>query len=95
MQLPGDTHHAVLAVVHSVTRGTKKAVDDAIYQAEVDNLGSTHRDFDLGVAYDLSLLERPLRGNELRSLVDRAKDLAHDAGAIRAIRQVVVPAKIF
>ncbi|MBT3221550.1 MAG: 3-phosphoglycerate dehydrogenase, partial [Proteobacteria bacterium] len=66
---------AILAVAHSVARGTKKAIDDAIFEAEVDNLGSMHRDFDVGVAYDLSLLDRPLNETELNRLVQRAGEL--------------------
>jgi D-3-phosphoglycerate dehydrogenase len=85
--------HAVLAVVHSTSRGTKKAVDDAIFEAEASNLGSTHRDFENGVAYDLSVLDRPLLREELDRLVMRAADLARDARAIRAVRQIVVPAE--
>ena len=83
--------HTVLAVVHSVSRGTKKAVDDAIYEAEASNLGSTHRDFEIGIAYDLSLLDRPLGRPELEHLVLRARELANDPGAFRSIRQVQVP----
>lgn len=83
--------HAVLAVVHSVSRGTKKAVDDAIYEAEASNLGSMHRDFPNGIAYDLSVLDRPLKDEELQQLVRRAVDLANDEGAIRSIRQIEVP----
>ena len=80
---------AILAVVHSTARGTKKAVDDAIYEAEVSNLGSTHLDFPNGIAYDLSLLDRPLNERELQNLVDRAVSLAGDPTAVRSIRQVV------
>jgi D-3-phosphoglycerate dehydrogenase len=83
--------HAVLAVVHSTSRGTKKAVDDAIFEAGASNLGSVHRDFEIGVAYDLSVLDRALRREELDHLVDRAMDLAKDRRAIRAVRQIVVP----
>jgi D-3-phosphoglycerate dehydrogenase len=79
---------AILAVVHSVSRGTKKAVDDAIFEAEASNLGSMHRDFPNGVAYDLSLLDRPLRSEELERLVERAASLAKDPNAIRSIRQL-------
>lgn len=86
---------AMLAVVHSTSRGTKKAVDDAIYEAECSNLGSAHRDFPVGAAYDLSALDRPLSREELDQLVDRARELAHDDDAIRSIRQVVVPADGF
>ncbi|MCB9670415.1 MAG: 3-phosphoglycerate dehydrogenase [Alphaproteobacteria bacterium] len=82
--------HAILAVVHSTSRGTKKAVDDAIYEAECNNLGSTHMDFEIGVAYDLSVLDRPLSDADLERLVERAAEIA-GKDAIRAIRQVVVP----
>ena len=81
----------ILAIVHSTSRGTKKAVDDAIYEAQANNLGSTHRDFDIGVAYDLSVLDQPLKHDEVMELVERAKTLANDPHAIRAVRQIVVP----
>jgi D-3-phosphoglycerate dehydrogenase len=84
--------HTVLAVVHSTSRGTKKAVDDAIFAAEANNLGSIHRDFEVGLAYDLSVLDSPLSDSEVADLVARAADLAKDPTAIRAVRQVVVPA---
>ena len=87
----GNRGRVVLSVVHSVSRGTKKAVDDAIYHAEADNLGSTHRDLPVGVAYDLSLLDRPLTGEQLEELVDRAQRLAGDETAVRAVRQIVIP----
>lgn len=83
--------NTVLAVVHSVSRGTKKAVDDAIYDAQASNLGSTHRDFPNGVAYDLSLLDRPLSETELNRLVERAAEVADDPHAVRSIRQLVIP----
>ena len=86
---------AVLAVVHSVARGTKKAVDDAIYEAEASNLGSTHRDFDIGVAYDVSVLDRPLEMHELERLVARAAEISGDEKAIRTIRQIQVPKQGF
>jgi len=87
--------HVVLAVVHSVARGTKKAVDDAIYEAEASNLGSSHRDFDIGVAYDLSVLDRPLSREELERLAERSKEIARDPEAVKVIRQIVVPAPGF
>jgi D-3-phosphoglycerate dehydrogenase len=80
-----------LAVVHGVSRGTKKAVDDAIYEADASNLGSTHRDFANGVAYDLSVIDRPLNADALQRLVQRAAELSGDPEAIRSIRQVTVP----
>lgn len=82
--------NAILAVVHSTARGTKKAVDDAIYEAEASNLGSSHRDFDIGVAYDLSVLDRPLSVAGLEALVARAAEIG-GPGSIRAIRQILVP----
>lgn len=82
----------ILSVVHSTQRGTKKAVDDAIFEAGASNLGSTHRDFDIGVAYDLSVLDRPLQPDELERLTLRAKEIAQDPQAIRAVRQISVPA---
>jgi len=85
--------NAVLAVVHSTARGTKKAVDDAIYEAEASNLESAHRDFPNGLAYDVSVLDRPLSREALDALVDRAVDLAQDPSAIRAVRQIVVPGR--
>ena len=82
--------HTVLCVVHSDKRGTKKAVDDAIYEAGASNLGSTHRDFEIGVAYEACVIDKPLSEDALKSLVARAAELAGDPGAIRAIRQVSV-----
>jgi D-3-phosphoglycerate dehydrogenase len=81
---------AVLGVVHSTRVGTKKAVSDAIFAANVSTLGSTQQDFPNGVAYDLSVLERPLTPAEIRRLVDIAAELSGDPTAIRAVRQVVV-----
>ncbi len=86
---PGRT---VLAVVHSTSRGTKKAVGDAIYAAEASNLGSSHKDFDIGVAYDLALLDRPLPRSELEKLVDTAAEITGDPLAVRSIRQIEIRA---
>lgn len=89
LQLGNDGQgKALLCVVHSVSRGTKKAIDDAIYQAEVSNLGSVHRDFDIGLAYDLSLLDRPLSDDQLQGLVNHAASVSKDPSAIRAVRQI-------
>lgn len=85
---PGE---AILAVVHSTARGTKKAVQDAIYAAEASTLGSAHQDFPNGLAYDLSVLDRPLPPEGIEELVAMASSLAKDDNAIRAVRQVVVP----
>lgn len=81
---------AVLAVVHSTARGAKKALDDAIYEAGASNLGSVHRDFPNGVAYDLALIDQPLPLEALQQLVRRADDLASQAGVVRSLRQIVL-----
>jgi D-3-phosphoglycerate dehydrogenase len=81
---------AVLAVVHSVSRGTKKAIDDAIFEAGASNLGSAHRDFDVGIAYDLAVIDRPMTRQALEELVARAQDLAKDPRAIRSVRQLII-----
>lgn len=81
----------VLAVVHSDDRGTKKAVDDAIYAAGASNLQSAHRDFPrYGIAYDLSVLDRPLGADEVRSLIQDAQQITGREDAIRAVRQIVL-----
>ncbi len=81
----------VLAVVHADIRGTKKAVDDAIYAAGVNNLQSVHRDFPrYGIAYDLSVLDRALSDEELETLIGEARKLTGRDDAIRAIRQVTL-----
>jgi D-3-phosphoglycerate dehydrogenase len=81
---------AVLAVVHSVSRGIKKAIDDAIFEAGASNLGSAHRDFDVGIAYDLAVIDRPMTRQALEELVARAQDLAKDPRAIRSVRQLII-----
>lgn len=89
--LQPEPGQAVLAVVHSTSVGTKKAVSDAIYEAKVSTLGSAQQDFPNGVAYDLSVLNRPLQPQEIHRIVDLAQTLSGDPTAIRAVRQVVVP----
>jgi len=81
----------ILAVVHSDIRGTKKAIDDSIYEAGASNVQSNHRDFpDLGIAYDVNAIDQPLSEEELDGLVDAATSLSGDEGAIRALRQFKV-----
>ena len=83
-----DPPYWVLAVVHSDTRGTKKAISDCIFDAGANNIQSTHRDFPkLGIAYDLSAIDRPLSDEALRGLAETARTLSGDDTAIRAIRQ--------
>lgn len=88
----GREGRALLSVVHGTTRGTKRAIDDAIYQAGASNLASAHKDFEeLGVACDLAALDRPLDRPALEGLVEAARAATGDESAIRAIRQVVLP----
>jgi D-3-phosphoglycerate dehydrogenase len=87
---PDDPSY-VLTVVHSDERGTKKAVDDCIYEAGVSNLGSSHRDFPrYGFAYDANALDKPLTDRQLEHLVESARSLSDDESAIRAIRLIEV-----
>jgi D-3-phosphoglycerate dehydrogenase len=77
-----------LTVVHSDVRGTKKAIDDTIYDAGASNLQSNHCDFpDFGVAYDINALDNKLSDRELEQMIERAAELTGDATAIRSIRQ--------
>ena len=78
----------LLAVAHSTVRGTKRAVDDAIYKAGASNLSSVHKDFEeLGVAYDLSVIDRALTEDEVHGLVATASEVTGDDNAIRSVRQ--------
>jgi len=82
---------AVLSVVHSTARGTKKALDDAIYEAEASNLRSQHRDFGRwGIALDVNLLDRPLSEAQLQRIVERTKELTDDPRAVRLVRQITL-----
>lgn len=86
-----DQAATILTVLHSDKRGTKKAVDDAIYEAGLSNLESSHRDFpDYGFAYDVSAIDRPLNRAQLRELIAKAAALTGEPGAIRAVRQIPV-----
>lgn len=89
-ELPPEAQH-VLSVVHVDKRGTKKAVDDAIYGSGANNLRSAHIDFPQhGIAYDLSVLDRPLSEADIASLVSEACALTGDPQAIRFIRAIPV-----
>jgi D-3-phosphoglycerate dehydrogenase / 2-oxoglutarate reductase len=82
----------VLSVVHTDERGTKKAVDDVIYDSGASNLQSAHRDFpSYGIAYELAVIDRPLTDAQLESLVQTAAKLTGNARAIRSVRQFTVP----
>lgn len=85
--LEGIKH--IVTIVHSSSRGTRKAVADALYEAGVDAEVSVHRDFnEYGIAYELVAIDRPLTSAQLDDLVRRATDLTRDSRAIRAIRQI-------
>lgn len=81
--------HAVLAVVHSTTRGTRKAIQDAIFEAGASAESTAHQDFDdLGVAYDLTALDRPLTPEQVARMVALAEALTGEPDAIRSVRQL-------
>jgi D-3-phosphoglycerate dehydrogenase len=86
---PGKT---ILVVMHSTTRGTKKALDEAIYEAGAANLRSEHRDFESwGLAVDANLLDKPLTEAELQRLVERTSEVTGDPTAVRLVRQMTIP----
>lgn len=82
----GDT---VLFVIHATTRGTKKALDDAIYEAEANNLRSNHTDFEeWGIALDVNLLDRELSRSQLDRIIARTYEITGDPHSVRLVRQV-------
>lgn len=84
-----DRPSYVLAVVHSDVRGTKKAINDALFDAGCNNFESSHRDFsDYGFAYDVSAIDKPLTNEQLQSLIESARRITGDESAIRSIRQI-------
>jgi len=87
---PPELGQAVLVVVHSTQVGTRKAVSDGIFEARVSTLGSMQQDFPVGVAVDLSVLDRALTDDEVGGLVAHAARVTGDPRAVRAVRQVVV-----
>jgi D-3-phosphoglycerate dehydrogenase len=82
----------LLAVAHATTRGTKRAVDEAIYDAGASNLSSVHRDFEaFGIAYELAEIDRPLDEREVRALVEKARAVTGDDQAMRSVRLLRAP----
>lgn len=82
---------ALLIVCHSTIRGTKKAIDEAIYQAGISNLSSLHKDFDeYGFAYDVALLDNALTEEQIEILVKSAAQLSSTEDVIRSVRQIVL-----
>lgn len=81
-----DGQH-ILAVVHTDKRGTKKAVDDAIYEAGASNVRSAHVDFpEYGIAYDVSVLDRALTSSQASTLIGMAQRITGQPDAIRWLR---------
>ena len=86
---PAKQGQALLMVCHSTARGTKRAIDEAIYEAGVSNLSSVHTDFDeYGLAYDLALIDAPLSEAQIEGLIKRAEALTGVEGSMRSVRQV-------
>jgi D-3-phosphoglycerate dehydrogenase len=83
---PGST---LLSVVHSTTRGSRKAIQDAVYEAGASNLSTVHQDFEeFQMAYDLMALDRPLDARSLDRVVAAAAELTGEPGSVRSIRQI-------
>ncbi len=81
--------HTLLLVLHSTARGTKKALDDAIYEAGASNLRSQHRDFaKWGLAVDANVLDRPLTEEQLQRIVERTAEVTGEQDAVRLVRQI-------
>ena len=84
-----DYASAILTVVHVDKRGTKKAVDDAIFAAGANNLRSAHIDFpNVGIAYDVSALDQALSPEATQELAREAIRLTGDPTAIRWMRSI-------
>lgn len=80
---------SILAVVHSDSRGTKKAVADAIFDAGFSNLESSHRDFPkYKVAYDLNAIDQTMNEDQLRHMITSARTISKDPQAIRSVRVI-------
>lgn len=87
-EVPGTT---LLAVVHSTRRGSRKAIQDAVFEAGASNLSTIHQDFeDFGMAYDLLAIDRPLDDVELQRILEMSARLTGEAGSVRSIRQLTV-----
>ncbi len=81
--------YVVLSVVHSDTRGTKKAIDEVIYESGLSNLSSAHRDFPhLKTAYDVSALDSMPGDDFIERLLELAVKYTGETNAIRSVRLV-------
>lgn len=82
---------AILTVVHGTARGTKKVIDEAVYDAGASNMMSVHYDYhDYGIAYECVALDTPLSSGQLSKLIEAAKRITGCERAIRSIRQIKV-----
>lgn len=80
-----------LMVCHSPVRGTKRCIDESIFNAGINNIASLHKDFpEYGWAYDLALLDKPLTPQQLAQLVVTASHLDPTTQVIRSVRQVSI-----
>lgn len=85
-----DASH-ILCVVHSDARGTKKAINDAIFDAGRNNIQSSHRDFPkYRLAYDVSAMDAALTDEQIATLIESARTISGDPTAIRSVRQIEV-----
>jgi D-3-phosphoglycerate dehydrogenase len=81
----------IVTVVHTSARGTRKAIADAIYDAEAGTDVSIHRDFnEYGIAYELVAIDRPLTPSEVDDIVHRAASITREPNAIRSLRQITL-----
>ena len=77
--------------MHSTVRGSRKAVQDAIFESGASNLSTVHQDFeDYGVAYDLLALDRPLTDAQLAGIAAHAAAVTREPNAVRSLRQLLV-----
>ena len=87
----GEIGQALLIVCHSTARGTKRAIDEAIYEAGASNLSSVHKDFnEHGFAYDLALLDGPLTEEQINRIITRSRELTQVENTIRSVRQITL-----
>ena len=83
---------AILMVCHATAKGTKRAIDEVIYDSDCSNLSSAHQDFNnWSFAYDLARLDKPLTLSQLKKISQRASQLTGQDNVIHSIRQVIVP----
>ena len=87
----GEQPSHILAVVHSDRRGTKKAIDETIYDAGLSNLSSVHKDFaPWGIAYDVNVIDGGLSQEQIQGLIDRTVQNTGDPTSIRSVRMIEV-----